>query len=124
MGESKDIIELVEESDEFEQCSDCGRYLARTSNHRCQTDEQRQCPPNRAERNRRASADTRREDTLVGVFSRNGGTTYAYHDLTNGEPRCGCHHHTDPDELEVVTLSRAKERGRSPCRSCRRIRRA
>lgn len=122
MGDTKEIAELIEACDEFERCSDCDRYFTRASNHRCHGNEERQQPPNRAERDRRARADTRRDDTLVGVFSRTGNTTYAYHDLTNGEPRCGCHHHVESAELEVVTLARAKARGRSPCGSCRRIR--
>ena len=122
MGDSKSIPQLVEESDEFEQCPDCGRYLARTGNHRCDGDEPTQSPPNRAERDRRARADTRGDDTLVGVFTRNGGNTYAYHDLTNGQPRCGCHRNADAAELDVLTLGRAKDRGLSPCENCRRLR--
>jgi hypothetical protein len=122
MGDSKSILELVEESDEFERCPDCGRYFARAGNHRCDTDEQKQNPPSRDERTRRAREDDRQDDTLVGLFCPSGGNTYAYHDLANGQPRCGCHHHADADELEVVTLARAKARGRAPCGSCRRIR--
>lgn len=122
MRDSKELMEHVEECDEFEQCSDCRRYLAGTGNHRCRTDEEAQRSPNRAERRRRARADTRRDDTSVGVFRWNGGTSYAYHDLTNGEPRCGCHQQTESNEVEIVTLARAKARGWSPCGNCRQIR--
>lgn len=118
---STEIPALIEQSDRFERCADCGTYLVQLSNHRCRSNADGTRSPNRAERRRRARGDARDDETLVGIFSWSANT-YAYHDVKDGQPLCGCLHRAGTAEFEVVTLASAKSRGRSPCRNCRRLR--
>lgn len=107
----------------FSQCSSCGTVVVSLAQHRCAgtTDGSR---PDRRERQRLADDDPRDGGTEVGIFPNGRGNRYAYHDLDgNGWPRCGCQQHTKATSITVTTLESAREQGRSPCRSCERIRR-
>lgn len=109
--------------DTFDRCETCGTFVVALSQHRCPT-EAADARPNRSERTALAAADDRDAETAVGVFPASQGNRYAYHDLEGRErTRCGCETYTDAARLVVTTLADAKRRGRSPCGSCRRLRR-
>ncbi|AQL44645.1 hypothetical protein BV210_17930 (plasmid) [Halorientalis sp. IM1011] len=107
----------------FEQCESCGTFVVALPQHRCRTDAA-DARPDRSERSARANADDRADGTPVGIFPSSQGNRYAYHDLDgNDRTRCGCEKYTDASDLVETTLGDAKRRGRSPCGSCRHLRR-
>jgi hypothetical protein len=119
-GEDDDATDVASA---FTRCESCGTYLVSVSQHRCPSG-RADARPDRTERERLATADGRDDATSVGVFPSSQGNRYAYHDLdADGRPRCGCEKHTDATEVTVTSLADAKRRGRSPCGSCRRLRR-
>ena len=90
----------------FEQCESCGTFVVALPQHRCRTDAA-DARPDRSERSARANAD----DGIQWIpFSRD-------------RTRCGCEKYTDASDLVETTLGDAKRRGRSPCGSCRHLRR-
>ena len=107
-------------SDAFDRCPDCGTFVVQLSTHRCPPDEVTGSPT-RERREALADADGRSDASLVGLYRRSHGDAYAYHELDDGEPVCGCGANTKATALTVVTRAEAKARGKSPCGSCRRI---
>ena len=110
-------------SDAFERCADCGTFVVQLATHRCPTEETTG-QLTRERREELAEADTRSDAALVGVFRRSHGDAYAYHELDDGQPVCGCSANTKAEAVTAITRGEAKSRGKSPCGSCRRIERA
>lgn len=107
-------------SDAFDRCTECGTFVVQLATHRCPSSETTG-QLNRERREQLAEADTRADAALVGVFRRSHGDAYAYHELTDGQPVCGCASNTKAEAVTTITRAEAKTRGKSPCGSCRRI---
>lgn len=107
-------------TDAFERCPDCGTFVVQLTTHRCPSGETAD-PRTRERREELAAADTRSDGTFVGVFRRSHGDAYAYHELDDGKPVCGCASNTKAEAVTAITRAEAKARGKSPCGSCRRI---
>lgn len=110
----------VDVADVFERCPECGTVVVQLSTHRCPSGE----GGGQLTRERRealAERDGRDEDDSVGVFRRSHGDAYAYHELEDGQPVCGCAGNTKAERVTVISRGEAKSRGKSPCGSCRRI---
>lgn len=119
---TNDLQQLIAQTDAFQRCQDCGEFIVDRSPHRCDR-RTRGKPSRREERNQLAEGDGRDSETIVGIFRRSNGQTYAYHDIDNeGATLCGGEARTKAVALELVTLERAQALGRSPCGSCRRYR--
>lgn len=107
-------------SNAFERCPDCGTFVVLLATHRCPAEGGTE-PSTRERREALAAADDRPDGSLVGVFRRSQGDAYAYHELDDSEPVCGCAGNTKAPAVTVLTRAEAKARGKSPCGSCRRI---
>ena len=107
-------------SDAFDRCPNCGTFVVQLATHRCPSDESTGSPT-RERREALAAADERPDGSLVGVFRRSQGDAYAYHELDDGEPVCGCARNTKAAAVTVLTRAEAKVRGKSPCGRCRRV---
>ena len=107
-------------SDAFDRCPDCGTFVVQLPTHRCPSEEAGG-QLTRERREELAAKDTRSDATLVGVFRRSHGDAYAYHELDDGQPVCGCASNTKAERVTSITRAEAKSRGKSPCGSCRRI---
>ena len=107
-------------SDAFDRCADCGTFVVQLATHRCPSGESTG-QLTRERREELAAADTRSDAALVGVFRRSHGDAYAYHELDDGQPVCGCANNTKAEAVTAITREEAKARGKSPCGSCRRI---
>lgn len=107
-------------ADVFERCPECGTIVVQLGSHRCPTDEAG-VHPNRERREVLAERDTRDDEELVGLFQRAHGDAYAYHELEDGQPLCGCGGNAKATTVTVIPRIEAKARGKSPCGSCRRI---
>lgn len=69
-----------------------------------------------------AERDDRDDQSLVGVFQRAYGSTYAYHELDGRQrPRCPTRNPTKAKKFEVIPRQEAKERGKAPCGHCRSL---
>ena len=110
-------------SDAFERCGECGTFVVQLATHRCPSGETTG-QLTRERREELAEADTRSDAALVGVFRRSHGDAYAYHELDDGQPVCGCVANTKAEAVTAISRGEAKARGKSPCGSCRRIERA
>jgi hypothetical protein len=110
---------LVEECEAFSRCGECGTHVVNLDSHRCSSREP--IRTDRETRRERAAGDDRDDEDGVGIFPRSSGNSYAYHELREGEVRCGCGNYAKADRLDVVTRAEAKARGRAPCGNCERL---
>ena len=117
---TKNLQQLIRESDALTRCTDCGEFTIDRSYHRC-TAAVSQSAMNRENRIRQTEKDRRADETAVGIFRRSKGQTYAYHELAaDGSTLCGGEARTKAETLKTVTLAEAKRLGRTPCGTCHR----
>lgn len=120
MDGEKDLKTLIERSGAFVRCPTCGRTVVKLGPHRCPESSERS-ESRREDRERLADDDDREGQSPVGLVQRAAGNAYAYHELEDGEPLCGCLGQTTAEGVTVVSRSEAKARGKSPCGNCEKI---
>lgn len=114
-----DLHERIDRT--FQECEECGGYFVNVGSHECGDGAVED--PRREERMQRADTDARPDAEQVAILpTRNVDGSYAYHEVdTHGRPRCGGGGSRDDDAWTLVSRGEAKDRGKAPCLTCRRL---